>query len=129
MSGSQGPSVAPRWDLSPDRRTLTMIREEAAGSRIIQLVWTDPATDGQLAAALADRPLPVMVPGERRVTRRLLLGRYVAYLHLMAGPPTWWWPRLFIHERSRVTGWLRRAVAVHITKQRGDSSEAGESRD
>lgn len=54
-------------------------------------------------------------PGQSSTTRRVKLGgrRYLC-LHVMGGPPTWWYPRISLRDRSFMVGWLRRAVAVWV---------------
>lgn len=47
--------------------------------------------------------------GQVNQARRLRGG---FYLHMMAGPPTWWFPRVYVKRCEFCVGWLRRAVAV-----------------
>lgn len=28
-------------------------------------------------------------------------------VHVNTGPPTWWWPRIYIHRNKVAAGWLR----------------------
>ncbi len=104
------------WRLSDDRCELVAQWDYPEGVLTTTLGWPRPATDDEVAAALAPRPGLRIAVGERRYVRRWVLGPLTLWLHVMGGPPTWWWPRLFTHQRSLVIGWLRRAYAVKVAR-------------
>jgi hypothetical protein len=109
--------------LSPDRRQLVIVHRVPTGLFTTTLDFAEPATDEQVARALADRPGPnSMIPGQSRRTRRLPIrwrSREIGtvFVTVLSGPPTWWWPRVYrADDGTPVIGWLRRAVAVGFAR-------------
>lgn len=69
-------------------------------------------------------PAETMKPGQRTVTRRIVVGPFAVYLHLLTGPPTWPLPLMSMKRpdgRCRLlVGWLRCAVAVSVSRKEED---------
>lgn len=107
-----------RWELSADRRTLTMRRITPDGIQETTLGKADPITPDELATLLAAEIPHDLRPGQRNTHRRIRLpGNNTLFLSVMLGPPTWWLPKAAREDDGAVmVGWLRLAVAVHVKR-------------
>lgn len=109
--------------LSADRLTLTIRTTTTAGTNTITFgrpphqPWTD--ADVTLAIRMTDEAgIARLQPGQENTSRRLPLGRgWWLYVHLMTGPPTWWYPRVDPRGGALMVGWLRAGVAVSVRRE------------
>ena len=117
--------------LSEDRRTLVIKRRMPAGIQAVTLHRQDgagPFTGDDVTAALAatERSAERMEQGQRNITRRAVTRYGTLWTHVMAGPPTWWMPRVKREkDGTLMAGWLRLAVAVRFDRaERREQLEA-----
>ena len=113
--------AAASW-LSDDGMTLVTKRWTPAGiltSTFNRLPDAGPFTDADVENALSAQPAAArtMQPGQRNQARRIVTRFGTLWLHVMTGPPTWWWPRLKREkDGTLMAGWLRLAVAVKFDR-------------
>ena len=108
--------------LSDDGMTLIIKRRTPAGiatTTYERLHDAAPFTDVDVENVLSAQPVATraMQPGQRNKTRRFVTRFGTLWLHVMTGPPTWWWPRLAREkDGALMAGWLRRGAAVKFDR-------------
>jgi hypothetical protein len=109
--------------LSDDGMTLIVTRRTPAGIATATYERrhdAGPFTDADVDSALSAQPAATrtMQPGQRNKTRRFVTRFGTLWLHVMTGPPTWWWPRLAREkDGALMAGWLRRGAAVKFDRR------------
>lgn len=119
--------------VSDDRMSAVITNADRPGWRV-QMSSRRP--DGfqpeDLVRARVYEPPPDLLPGQRNTARRWrVFGDWVVYLHWMAGPPTWWFPRLHLSLRTKtgerrlmvLVGWLRRGYGVSVKRRKEAEGE------
>ena len=96
--------------LSSDRKVMTVISGDRTRRATIQSARPDGFTPEQVDYARTSLKWP-NTDSTDATWRKTMFGHPV-YVHLSAGPPTWWTPSIRVRRRFIGCGWLRVAVGL-----------------
>ena len=112
---AQGESDGVRWSLSADHRKIRLEKDAEGGVLSGTFSWAfEPGVEliGKAITGFANREVAESVGDKLRMRK---IGPVV--FDVNTGPPTWWYPRIQIKVRPRLSfrvGWLRLAVGIWL---------------